>query len=84
MAMAAMPPAMPRADAKPLAERILLLVLFVTALTSSVAFIEPSPHDLMMGALALTCVVAGVRFQRMLIVPLIFMVEIWNFAGTMA
>ncbi len=83
MAMAAMPPAMPRADAKPLAERILLLVLFVTALTSSVAFIEPSPHDLMMGALALTCVVAGVRFQRMLIVPLIFMV-IWNFAGTMA
>jgi len=36
-----------------------------------------------MGALALTCVVAGVRFQRMLVVPLIFMV-IWNFAGAMA
>jgi O-antigen ligase/polysaccharide polymerase Wzy-like membrane protein len=84
MAMAAaMSPPVPRASATPLAERILLLVLFVTVLTSSVAFIEPSPHDLMMGALALTCVVAGVRFPRMLIIPLIFMV-IWNFAGTMA
>ena len=31
----------------------------------------------------LTCAVAGVRFQRMLVVPLIFMV-IWNFAGAMA
>ena len=84
MAMAAgAPPAMPRASAAPLAERILLLVLFVTVLTSSVAFIEPSPHDLLMGALALTCIVAGVRFQRLLVVPLIFLV-IWNFAGTMA
>ena len=84
MAMAAgVRPAMPRANAAALAERILLLVLFVTVLTSSVAFIEPSPHDVMMGALALTCVVAGVRFQRMLVVPLIFMV-IWNFAGAMA
>jgi hypothetical protein len=84
MAMAAaMPPAMARANAAPLAERILLLVLFVTVLTSSVAFIEPSPHDMLMGALALTCVVAGVRFQRMFVVPLIFLV-IWNFAGTLA
>jgi hypothetical protein len=84
MAMAAgMPPATPRANAAPLAERILLLVLFVTVLTSSVAFIEPSPHDLLMGALALTCVVAGIRFQRMLVVPLIFL-AIWNFAGAMA
>jgi hypothetical protein len=74
---------MPRANAAPLAERILLLVLFVTVLTSSVAFIEPSPHDLLMGVLALTCVVAGVRFQRMFVVPLIFLV-VWNFAGIMA
>jgi len=80
---AAVPPVMPRANAAPLAERILLLVLFVTVLTSSVAFIEPSPHDLLMGVLALTCVVAGVRFQRMFVVPLIFLV-VWNFAGTMA
>ena len=80
---AAVPPVMPRANAAPLAERILLLVLFVAVLTSSVAFIEPSPHDLLMGVLALTCVVAGVRFQRMFVVPLIFLV-VWNFAGTMA
>jgi O-antigen ligase/polysaccharide polymerase Wzy-like membrane protein len=84
MAIAAgVPPAIPRANAAPLAERILLLVLFVTVLTSSVAFIEPSPNDLLMGALALTCLAAGVRFQRMFVVPLIFLV-IWNFAGTMA
>jgi hypothetical protein len=84
MALAAVvPPAMPRASAATLAERILLLVLFVTVLTSSVAFIEPSPHDLLMGAFALTCVVAGVRFQHVLIVPFILLV-IWNFSGAMA
>ncbi|HEY6022729.1 MAG TPA: O-antigen ligase family protein [Pseudolabrys sp.] len=84
MAMAAAaPPAMPQAPAVPLTERILLLVLFITVLTSSVAFIEPSPHDLLMGVLALACLVAGVRFQRTLVVPLILLI-IWNFAGVMA
>ena len=73
-----------RADAgAALHERILLLVLFVTMLASSVAFIEPSPHDVLMGALALTCVVAGVRFPaHLLLVPLILLLVIWNFAGT--
>jgi hypothetical protein len=80
---AAVPSAMPRASMAPLAERILLFVLFVTVLTSSVAFIEPSPHDLLMGLLAIACVVAGVRFQRLLVVPLMLLV-IWNFAGIMA
>ena len=79
----AVPSALPRASTAPLAERILLLALFVTVLTSSLAFIEPSPHDLLMGALALACLVAGVRFQRMLVVPLMLLV-IWNFAGIMA
>ena len=79
----AVPSAMPRASTAPLAERILLFVLFVTVLTSSVAFIEPSPHDLLMGVLALACVAAGVRFQRMLAVPLMLLL-IWNFAGIMA
>jgi O-Antigen ligase len=82
MAMAAAPlPAIPQAA--PLAERILLLVLFITVLASSVAFIEPSPHDVLMGVLALACVAAGVRFQRVLVVPLILLV-IWNVAGMMA
>jgi hypothetical protein len=73
---------MPRAAA-PLTERILLVALFVAVLTSSVAFIEPSPHDLLMGVLAFACVTAGVRFQRLLAVPLLLLL-VWNFAGMMA
>jgi hypothetical protein len=74
---------MPRAMAAPLAERILIVVLFVTVLASSVAFIEPSPHDVLMGVLAIACVVAGVRFQRILAVPLTLLL-VWNAAGMMA
>ena len=59
----------PQMRATPLAERILLLTLFVTVLASSVAFIEPSPHDGLMGVLALACLTAGVRFPRMLAIP---------------
>jgi len=69
--------------AAPLAERILIVVLFVTVLASSVAFIEPSPHDVLMGVLAIACVVAGVRFQRILAVPLTLLL-VWNAAGMMA
>jgi hypothetical protein len=83
MAMAAPASAMPRVAAAPLTERILLVVLFVAVLTSSVAFIEPSPHDLLMGVLAFACVIAGVRFQRLLAVPLLLLL-VWNFAGMMA
>jgi O-Antigen ligase len=83
MALAAPRPAIPFPQTAPLAERILLFVLFVTVLASSVAFIEPSPHDLLMGVLAFACFVAGVSFQRMLAVPLILLL-VWNFAGTMA
>jgi hypothetical protein len=64
-------------------ERILLMVLYVTVLASSVAFIEPSPHDALMGVLAATCVMAGVRFERkaaLLIMLLLF----WNMAGLMS
>lgn len=84
IAIAAAPlPATPRAMAAPLAERILIVVLFVAVLASSVAFIEPSPHDVLMGVLAIACVAAGVRFQRMLAVPLTLLV-VWNAAGMMA
>ncbi len=61
-------------------ERILLMVLFVTVLTSSVAFIEPSPHDALMGLLAGTCLVAGVRFERRTAL-LIMLLLTWNVAG---
>jgi hypothetical protein len=64
----------------PLTERILLAVLFITVFASSVAFIEPSPHDGLMGLLAFTCVIAGVRFERTLLVPLLLLL-IWNIAG---
>ena len=43
-------PAMP-APAAAFSERLLLMVLYVTVLASSVAFIEPSPHDVLMGVL---------------------------------
>ena len=83
MAIAASLPAMPQAPVRSVAERILILVLFVTVLASSIAFIEPSPHDGLMAVLALACVTAGVRFQRMLIIPLALLV-IWNVAGLLA
>src|SRR5690242_10411531 len=83
MAIAVSPPVTPHVRATPLAERILLLILFMTVLASSVAFIEPSPHDALMGVLALACLAGGVRFPRMLIIPLALLV-IWNVAGLIA
>jgi hypothetical protein len=64
-------------------ERILLVVLYVTVLASSVAFIEPSPHDALMGVLAVCCVVAGVRFERKTAL-LILLLLVWNVAGLMS
>ncbi len=81
--VAARASATPKASITPLAERILHVVLFVTVFTSSIAIVEPSPHDLLMSVLALACFVAGVRFQRILAVPLMLLL-VWNFAGMMA
>jgi hypothetical protein len=75
--------ATPVAQATPLAERILLIVLFITVLPSSIAFIEPSPHDLLIGLLGLACLVAGVRLERKLAV-LVLLLLIWNVAGLMS
>jgi hypothetical protein len=66
--------------ARSLRERILLVVLFVTVLASSVAFIEPSPHDALMGLLAVACLIAGVRFDRTLAMLLLCLV-IWDVSG---
>jgi len=63
-----------------LRERILLIVLFITVLASSVAFIEPSPHDALMGVLAVAALIAGVRFHRTLAMLVICLV-IWNVSG---
>lgn len=63
-----------------LRERILLVVLFITVLASSVAFIEPSPHDGLMGVLAIAGLIAGMRFNRTLAMLLLCLV-IWNVSG---
>ncbi|HET7806588.1 MAG TPA: O-antigen ligase family protein [Pseudolabrys sp.] len=64
-------------------ERLLLITLFITVLASSVAFIEPSPHDVLMGVLAIAALIAGVRLERALVVPFLLLL-IWNFAGMLA
>jgi len=63
-----------------LAQRLLNVVLFITVLTSSIAFIEPSPHDGLMMVLLVACVAAGVGFDRKL-VPLLFLVVAWLIGG---
>ncbi|HZL40187.1 MAG TPA: O-antigen ligase family protein [Pseudolabrys sp.] len=70
----------PRAPAVAFTERLLLMVLFVTVLASSVAFIEPSPHDALMGVLAVACLIAGIRFERH-VALLFLLLLVWNVAG---
>jgi hypothetical protein len=67
----------------PFRERLLLTVLYLAVLASSVASIEPSPHDLLMGILAVVCLIAGVRFERSFALPLVLLL-LWNVAGTIA
>jgi hypothetical protein len=64
----------------PLAQRLLNLILFVTVLLSSIAFIEPSPHDGLMIVLLAACVAARVSFDRKLI-PLMLLLIIWLIGG---
>jgi O-antigen ligase len=73
----------PQAPAIPFRERLLLTVLYVTVLASSIAFIEPSPHDVLMGLLALVCLIAGVHFERRFALPLALLL-MWNVSGTIA
>jgi hypothetical protein len=66
-----------------LSQRLLNLVLFVTVLTSSIAFIEPSPHDALMMVLLVMCVAARVRFDRKLM-PLVLLIAVWLAGGLMS
>ncbi len=63
-----------------LAQRLLNFVLFVTVLTSSIAFVEPSPHDALMLVLLAMCATARVSFDRKF-VPLLVLVIIWLVGG---
>ena len=73
----------PLAEVTSFRERLLLIVIYVTVLASSVAFIEPSPHDALMGVLAAACLIAGVRFDRRVLV-LFMLLLIWNASGLFA
>jgi hypothetical protein len=77
------PGSSPVLHAASLRERLLLIILFITVLASSVAFIEPSPHDVLMGVLAIAALIAGVRLERALVAPFVLLL-IWNFAGMRA
>ncbi len=74
--------AAPRARASA-AQRLLNAGLFIAVLTSSIAFIEPSPHDAMMFVLLALCVGARVTFDRKLI-PLLLLLLVWLLGGAMS
>src|ERR1041385_7575051 len=80
---AAFMPTVQRPAATPRSERVLRLVLFVTVVASSVAFVAPSPHDVLMGVLAVVCLICGVRFDRILGVPLLLLL-VFNVSGLMS
>jgi O-antigen ligase len=67
-------------SAAALAERLLNFVLFITVLTSGIAFIEPSPHDGLVFVLLLTCVMARVQLDRKLL-PLMLLIILWLVGG---
>lgn len=64
-------------------ERILHVVLFIAVLTSCIAFVEPSPHDAFMAVLAVAALIAGVRFERILVIPIVLLL-VWNLGGALA
>ena len=57
--------------------RILHVILFLTVLSSFVAFIEPAPYEAMMALLLLAAVIAGAAFDRK-ILPLVVLLIVWN------
>jgi O-antigen ligase len=76
-------PRLTAAPVVPRRERVLRGTLFVAVFASSVAFIEPSPHDALMGALAFVALIAGLRFPRLLALPLLLLV-LFNASGLIA
>jgi O-Antigen ligase len=66
-----------------LADRLLNVILFVTMAFSSIAFIEPSPHDILMLVLLTACVAARIPFNRKL-TPLLVLLLVWFLGGCLA
>jgi hypothetical protein len=71
------------APAAALPRRLLHFVLFISVLTSSLAFIEPSPHDGLMLVLLVMCVAARVPFDRKL-APLFVLLMLWLVGGCLS
>jgi hypothetical protein len=71
------------APAAALPQRLLNFVLFIAVLLSSIAFIEPSPHDVLMIVLLFACVGARVRFDRKL-APLVALLILWLVGGCLS
>lgn len=69
-----------RTASSALADRLLNAVLFVAVLLSFIAFVEPSPHDAMMGVLLVMCIAARIPFDRKL-VPLALILMVWLVGG---
>jgi hypothetical protein len=69
-----------RGGSKPVAEQLLNFVLFITVMTSCLAFVEPSPHDVLIFVLLTMCAAARVTFDRKL-VPLLLLLLAWNVGG---
>jgi O-antigen ligase len=67
----------------PLAQHILHVALFITVLSSSFVFIQPSPYEGLIALLALACLIGGVTINRKLI-PLLSLLLMWNFSGCFA
>ena len=65
---------------RPLATRLLHLLLFGAILGSFLVFIEPSPYEVFVGLLALGTLAAGVTVDRK-VMPLLFLLLIWNVSG---
>lgn len=65
---------------RPLATRLLHLLLFVAILGSPFVFIEPSPYEVFVGLLALGALAAGVTIDRK-VMPALFLLLIWNVSG---
>ena len=72
-----------RAFYRPLATRLLHLLLFAAILGSPFVFIEPSPYEVFVGLLALGAFAAGVTVDRKVMPPL-FLLLIWNVSGLAA
>jgi hypothetical protein len=64
-------------------EWLLRGTLFITVLLSCIAFIEPSPHDVLMIVLLGIALVAGVQLKRFF-APLILLLLLWNIGGLLS